>query len=131
MSLLYEFFTAEDDRAAAGILTAAWPPPVFRDEGLGPAELAAIESLLTGRIEAEIIADPRHGAGLGELVDEDAGVAECGVLTVTDTLTRALAATPASATSVGPWTDVTVRGLASVARHAVERGHRMYCVWFV
>ncbi|MFB9839614.1 hypothetical protein, partial [Actinoallomurus acaciae] len=119
------------DQAAAGILTAAWPPPVFRDEGLGPAALATIESLLTGRTEAEITADPRHGAGLGELVDEGAGVAECGVLTVTDTLTRALAAAPASETSVGPWADAAVRGLAAVARHAVEREHRMYCLSFV
>jgi hypothetical protein len=41
MSALHEFFAAEDDRAAAGILTAAWPPPVFRDEGIPPDALAA------------------------------------------------------------------------------------------
>ncbi|GLY78756.1 hypothetical protein [Actinoallomurus iriomotensis] len=129
MSLLYEFFVAEDDRAAAGVLTTGCPRPVFRDEGIPPAALAAIESLLTGRTEAEITADPRHGAGVAELVDEDAGVAECGVLTVTDTLTRALAA--ASASDPGWHTEAAVRGLAPVARHAVATGHRMYCLWTV
>ncbi|GLY91042.1 hypothetical protein [Actinoallomurus iriomotensis] len=69
MSLLYEFFVAEDDRAAAGV---------------------------------------------AELVDEDAGVAECGVLTVTDTLTRALA--DASDADTGWHTEAAVRGLAPRGR---------------
>ncbi|WP_329250258.1 hypothetical protein OG417_04705 [Actinoallomurus sp. NBC_01490] len=130
MSLLYEFFTAEDDTAAAAMLTVACPPPVFRTEGLRSAALADLESLLTGRTEAEINADPRHGADVAELFDEDVGVAECGVLSVTDTLTRALAAADvATLSSDAGWQIGAVRGLAPVARHAVRNGHRMYCLW--
>ena len=51
---------------------------------------------------------------------------------MTDTLTRALAAvTAASALDTGWYTEAVVGGLAPVARHAVETGHRMYCFWYV
>jgi hypothetical protein len=134
VGLLYEYFTAADDQAATGMLTTGWPPPTFRDEGIAPRELAGLEALLTGRDVQEVAADPRLGAQLAELVDEGAGVAECGVLTVPDTLTAALATADAGALSAAgaAWgDDMAVRELAAIARHAAQHGHRLYCLWMV
>jgi hypothetical protein len=130
MGLVYEFFAAEDDEAATGILTAAWPGEIVREEGVRPSDLAALEAVLTGRSDQEIAANPRHGALVAALYDEDAGVLEWGVVTVTDTLTRALAAAdPATLAAAWPVSGLAVAGLAAIARLAEAHGHRMYCFW--
>jgi hypothetical protein len=57
---------------------------------------------------------------------------EAGLMTVTDSLAHALAtADDATLDEVGAvlYGEHAVRGLAAVARHAAQRGHRMYCVW--
>jgi hypothetical protein len=140
MGLLYEYFTAEDDDAAAAMLTAGLNPPTFLDE-VNATELHEIETLLTGQSSEEITADPRYHTLLAEQVDDGAGVSECGVVTVTDSFTRALAlADDAKLREVGvawlgehsAWQGQRlVRGLAEVARHAVQQGHHMYCFWYV
>jgi hypothetical protein len=140
MGLLYEYFTAEDDEAAAAMLTAGLDPPTFLDE-VSATELHEIETLLTGQSPEEITADPRYHALLAEQIDDGAGVAECGVVTVTDSLARALAfADDAKLREVGvawlgehsAWQGQRlVRGLAEVARHAVQHGRHMYCFWYV
>jgi hypothetical protein len=140
MGLLYEYFTAADDRAAAAMLTAGLEPPTFLDE-VNANELHEIETLLTGRSAEEITTDPRFHALLAEQAADSALAGECGVVTVTDSLTRALAAADdAELRAVGvAWLGAgsawqghrLVRGLAEVARHAVQHGHRMYCFWYV
>jgi hypothetical protein len=139
MGLLYEYFTAVDDRAAAAMLTAGLDPPTFLDE-VNANELYEIESLLTGRSAAEITADPRFHALVAEQADDGAWGGECGVVTVTDSFTRALAAADdAQLCAVGvawlgegsAWQGQRlVRGLAEVARHAVMHRHHMYCFWY-
>jgi hypothetical protein len=131
---LYEYFTATDDHAATAVLTTACEPPTFRDEGIPPEELGYLEALLTGRSIQEIRADPRLGADLIGMVDELSGVAECGVMAVTDTLMHALATADATtlAQAAAAWHDeATVQGLATVARHAAHHRHRLYCFWLV
>lgn len=135
MGLMYEYFAAENDGAATLILTEAWPPPTFCDEGIPPEVLAELEALLTDRSSQDIAVDPRHGTQIATKVDEGAGVAECGVVTVTDTLTRALAAADDAtlSTVAATWQhpEATLPGLAAVARHAAAHGHRMYCFWII
>jgi hypothetical protein len=130
---MYQFFAAEDDEAATLMLTKAWPPPTFSDEGLPSDVLAHLEALVTGRSVQEIESDPRHEGQIAEQVDESAGVPVCGVLTVTDTLAHALTTADVSVLIARSaiWQDwgSTVRGLASVARHAAAHGHHMYCFW--
>lgn len=131
MELTYEYFAAADDVVATAMLSMDWEQPTFSGE-LRFTELDDLEALLTGRSIAEIAADPRYGVHIAEKVDEDAGVAECGVVAVTDSLTHALAtADAATLAEVGAdWHDeAEVRGLVTVARHAVQRGHRLYCFW--
>src|SRR5262249_27547214 len=123
METRYEYFAAEDDTAATAMLSKDWEPPTYCGE-LPVTELDDLESLLTGRSIAEIAADSRYGARVAELVDEDADVTEGGVVAVTDSLTRALAtADAAKLAGIGAdWHDeAEVRGLATVARHAVQR----------
>jgi hypothetical protein len=99
MGRQYAYFTAEDDQtAAAAFALGAWPPPTFPTKDIGLTEdirvdeLPDLESLLTGRSVEEITADPRCYAEIVSELDEHAGVEECGIMAVTDTFTRALAA---------------------------------------
>lgn len=128
-----EYFAAKDDEAATTLMAEPFEPPTFRDELPRPHELDGLEALLTGRSIQEIAADPRFAAVIAEQVDEDAGVAECGVVTVTDTLTRALAtadsATLAAVAAAGLG-EFSVQGLVAVARQATQRGYRLYCFWY-
>lgn len=84
--------------------------------------------------EAAIAADPRHGVQITEIFDDDAGVVEAGLVTVTDTLAHALAVadTEALSAAAASWSrgEYAVRGLATVARHAAARGYRMYSFWY-
>ncbi len=129
MGLQYGYFTAEDDEAAAAFMLAAWPP---LREDIRLDDLAELEELLTDRSVQDTMADRRFGAEIAEQVDEDAGVAECGVVAVTDTLTRALAVADPSTLPATWYVPVdTLRELAVVARHAVTHGHHMYCLWVV
>jgi hypothetical protein len=151
MGLQYAYFTAEDDEAAAAAFAlGAWPlpPPTFPTEDIGLTEdvrldeLADLESLLTGRSVQEITADPRCYAKIVTDLDEDAGVESSGIMAVTDTFTRALAAADLStlpemylgSTLPEMYYDYyrdALRELAAVAQHAVARGHHMYCFWVV
>ena len=128
-----EYFTAADDEAAtAGV----WQPPTFRDELPRPHELDGLEAQLTGRSTQEIAADPRFAARIFDPVDEEGDmIGESGVIAVTDTLTRALAtadsATLAAAAAAAGFPEYAVQELADVARHAVQREHRLYCFWYL
>lgn len=125
-----EYFTAENDEAAAAM---DWEPPTFRDELPRPHELDGLEAQLTRRSIQEIAADPRFDARIFDPVDEDGDlVGEYGVIAVTDSLTHALATTDNAtlAAAVG-FDKFAVQELANVARHAVQRGHRLYCFWYL
>src|SRR4051794_13905310 len=93
-------FAAPDDETAIAEL-GDWlqRPPVHNDDGLQPEVLAELEALLTGRDSQEIAADPTHCVQITEIFDEGAGVVEAGLVTVTDTLTHALAAADTEALS--------------------------------
>lgn len=127
-------FAAPDDETAIAEL-GDWlgRPPVHNDDKLRPEVLAELEELLTGRDSQEIAADPRHCVQITEIFNEDAGVVEAGLVTVTDTLTRALAIadteTLSAVAAVWPGGEYTVQGLAIVARHAAAHGHHMYSFW--
>jgi hypothetical protein len=127
-------FAAPDDEAAIAMLDDGWGSPVHKDDKLRPDVLAELEALLTGRASQEIAADPRHGSQVTEIFNEDAGVVEAGLVTVTDTLTRALAVADAEALSAAAaaWShgEYAVQGLATVARHAAAHGHHMYSFWY-
>lgn len=125
-----EYFTAENDEAAAAM---DWEPPTFRDELPRPHELDGLEALLTGRSIQEIAADPRFDARIFDPVDEDGDlVGEYGVIAVTDSLTHALAtADNATLAAAVGFDKFGVQELANVARHAVQRGHRLYCFWYL
>jgi hypothetical protein len=125
-----EYFTAENDEAAAAM---DWEPPTFRDELPLPHELDGLEAQLTGRSTQEIAADPRFDARIFDPVDEDGDmVGEYGVIAVTDTLTHALAtADNATLAAAAGFDEFAVQELANVARHAVQRGHRLYCFWYL
>jgi len=128
-------FAAPDDETAIAEL-GDWlgKPPVHNDDKLRPEVLAGLEALLTGRDSQEIAANPRHGAQVTEIFDEDAGVVEAGILTITDTLTHALAVADAEALSeaAARWShgEYAVQGLATVARHAAAHGYHMYSFWY-
>lgn len=127
-------FAASDDEAAIAMLDDGLGRPVHTDDKLRPEVLAELEALLTGRDSKEIAADPRHGAQVTEIFNEDAGVVEAGLLTVTDSLTRALALADAAALSAAAaaWShgEYAVQGLAAVARHAAAHGHHLYSFWY-
>jgi hypothetical protein len=128
-------FAAPDDAAAIARLDD-WlgGQPVHKDDGLGSEALAELEALLTGRDRQEIAADPRHGVQIDELFNEDAGVAEAGLVTVTSTLAHALAVADTEALSAAAvaWShgEYAVHGLATVARHAAAHGRHMYNFWY-
>jgi hypothetical protein len=135
MGEMNEVFAAQDDETALAMLEGGgWGSPSYGDEGLRAQDLAELEALLSGRASQEVAADPRHGLRIAELFDEGAGVAEAGLWTVTDTLTRALAAADSTALSAAAaaWgnRESAVRELAAVARYAAAHGHRMYCFWY-
>jgi hypothetical protein len=149
MGRQYTYFAAEDDEAAeAAFALGAWPPPTFPTEAMRLTEdirldeLAHLESLLTGRSVDEIEADPRCYATIVTDFNEESGTDECGIKSVTDTFTRALAAADLSTLpdmylgSTLPeayyshYADA-LRELAAVAQHAVAQGHHMYCFWVV
>lgn len=127
-------FAAPDDEAAIAMLEDGLGSPVHNDDGLRPEVLVELEALLTGRDSEEIAADPRHGAQVTEVFNEDAGVVEAGIFTITDALTRALAVADAEALSeaAARWShgEYAVQGLAAVARHAAARGHHVYSFWY-
>jgi hypothetical protein len=127
-------FAAQNDAAAIAMLGDRWEPPVHHDDGLRREALAELEALLTGRDSQEIAADPRHGVQITEVFNEDAGVVEAGLVTVTDTLTQALAVTDSETllAAAATWShgEYAVQGLATVARHAAAHGYRMYSFWY-
>jgi hypothetical protein len=128
-------FAAPDDETAIAEL-GDWlgKPPVHNDDKLRPEVLAGLEALLTGRDSQEIAANPRHGVQITEIFDEGAGTAEAGLVTVTDTLTQALAVadTEALSAAAAAWShgEYAVQGLATVARHAAAHGYHMYSFWY-
>ncbi|MDG4806118.1 hypothetical protein O7634_05040 [Micromonospora sp. WMMD1120] len=113
--------------------------PVLSAKGVDPtAELVALEELLTG-VSADVIVDrPRCGL---DVAVRDGG--EGLVLSLTDELTQALVERePERLAEVAvPWSRTEeFRGqcdpavladflgeLALLARHAQDRGHRLYC----
>ncbi len=131
---MYVVFAAQDDEGAIAMVGDGWGSPVHDDDGLRSEVLAELEALLTGRDSEEIAADPRHGVQVTEIFNEDAGVVEAGLVTVTDTLTRALAVADAEALSAAAaaWShgEYAVQGLATVARHAAAHGHHVYSFWY-
>ena len=145
MGLQFAYFTAEDDEAAAAAFAlGAWPPPSFPSDGVALTEdirlddTADLESLLTGRSVQQITADPRCYVKIATEFDEAVGVDLSGVMAVTDTFTRALAAADVSALREvcygyygHDYNAGVMRELAAVAQHAVARGHHMYCFWVV
>lgn len=140
MGHLNVVFAAQDDEAAIALLgdwgfnTMSDGSPVHNDDKLIPEELAELEALLTNRDRQEIAADPRHGVRVTEIFNEDVGGVEAGLLTVTDTLTRALAFADAeklsAAAAAWPRGEYSVHGLAAVARHAAAHGHHVYNFWY-
>lgn len=134
MGEMHVVFAAHDDAAAIAMLGDGWGSPVHTDDGLRLDVLEELEALLTGRDSQEIAADPRNGVQIAEIFDEGAGVVEAGLVTVTDTLTHALAVADADALSAAAaaWShgDYAVRGLATVARHAAAHGHHLYRFWY-
>jgi hypothetical protein len=134
MGRQYAYFAAKDDQVAIAAFesSAGWPPFTSFSEEIRLDDLDYIENLLTGRSVQEIRADPRFNAGIAEQIDEHAGVVECGVMTVTDTFTRALAGADLN-TLPDEYRDyvVPLRDLAVVARQAASHGHHMYCLWLV
>ncbi len=131
---MYVVFAAQDDEGAIAMVGDGWGSPVHDDDGLRSEVLAELEALLTGRDSEEIAADPRHGVQVTEIFNEDAGVVEAGLVTVTATLPRALAAADAEALSAAAaaWShgEYAVQGLATVARHAAAHGHHVYSFWY-
>lgn len=134
MGEMHIVFAASNDDAAIAVLDGGWGPPVYRDEGLRPEALAELAALLTGRESQEIAADPRHGVQVAEFADEEGGEVEAGLVTITDTLTRALAVADTEVLSAAAiaWSYGavdSVQELANVARHAAAAGHHMYSFW--
>jgi len=132
MGLQYDYFVAADDAAAIAAFSAPGgiPAPSLFTEEVRFDDLGEIEHILTGRAIAEIVADPRHAADLADRADEDTGLWEVSLSTVTDTFARALAEAdlstlPEACRDVAP----ALRDLVPIARHGVARGHHMYCVW--
>lgn len=126
-------FAAPDDETAIARLGDLLPgSPTHNDDGLRPEVLADLETHLTGRNAQDIAADPRHCAQITQIFDEGAGVTEAALLTITDTLTHALAAADAEtlSTAAASYSDYTVEGLATVARHATAHSHHMYTFWY-
>ncbi|MGC5022701.1 hypothetical protein, partial [Micromonospora sp. DT47] len=106
------------------------PPPRPSPTHLKPLFTRLLENLLTGRSVQEIRADPRFDADIATQFNEEAGVVECGIVAVTDTFTRALAAGDLSTLPEAYYLYVNaLRELAVVARHVVAHGHHMYCFW--
>jgi hypothetical protein len=132
MGLQYVYFTAEDDEAAAAFAPETWPPPTYPNEDIRLDQLDDLEDLFTGRSVQEIRADPRYNADIVTDFNEEAGVVEGGIMAVTDTFTHALAVRDLS-TLPAPYAVYVdaLRELAVIARHAVARGHHMYCFWMV
>lgn len=128
-------FAAPNDQTAIAEL-GDWleRSPVHEDDKLRPELLAELEALLTDRDSQEIASDPRHCVQITEIFDEGAGVVEAGLMTVTDTLTHALAVadTEALSAAAAAWSggEYAVRGLATVARHAAAHGYHMYNFWY-
>jgi hypothetical protein len=127
-------FAARDDEAAIAMLEDGLGPVVHDDDGLRPDVLAELEALLTGRDSQAIAEDPRHAVQITEIFNEDAGVVEAGLMTVTDTLIRALAVADGETLSAAAarWSqgEYAVQGLATVARHAAAHGHHVYSFWY-
>jgi hypothetical protein len=133
MGLQYLYFGAEDDEAARDFMLAKpWPPPTYFNEEIRLDMLDEFENLLTGRPAEQIRADPLFLANVATQIDEDAGVEEWGIVSVTQTFTRALANSDLS-TLPADYDDFVepLRELAVVAQHAVAHGRRMYGAWFV
>lgn len=129
VGLIYEYFAADDDRAARKILDDTWPSPTFRTEVFRPYELDLLEAQLTGGIAAEIAADARFNATVGLLIPDD-DIVEGGVVTVTDSLVRALAgADDATLDAFGDRWFGEVPAFATIARHAREHERHLYCFW--
>jgi hypothetical protein len=148
MGLQCEYFSAEDDEAAATFMQAmegwtwaprafggqtppGWPSPTYPTEDIVPGELPYLENFLTGRSVQEIRAHPRFNADIVTEVDEQVRAALAGIVAMTDTFTLALAGADLSTLpEEADYLDVDVlQELAVVAQHAVAHGHHMYCFW--
>lgn len=132
MGSFYEYFSAADDDAAITALRDpdGVPVPSLFTEEIRLDELEYLEHALTGRDAAGIHADPRYLIQLATQFDEDSGTDECGLVTIPDSVTRAVAESDPSnpPESYEAYGDVLGK-LAVVARHAVAHGHHMYGVW--
>ncbi|MFI6844471.1 hypothetical protein OG535_27800 [Kitasatospora sp. NBC_00085] len=145
MGVLFGYYAAADDRAAAGAIERDDDEAFgvgydgFVVKGVDPmVNLLPAEALLTGRSPDEARADPRHTRLLAMVGD-----GEVVAVTLADTLRDALAA-PDDGSLAGiavAWSGsdafadpaepdhlaVFLRRLAALARRAAGRGHRLYC----
>ncbi|MFJ6136773.1 hypothetical protein [Kitasatospora sp. NPDC092286] len=145
MGVLFNYYTAADDRAAAGAIVRDDDEPFgtgydeFTVKGIDPmVGLLPAESLLTGRPEAQLAADPGRNRLVAMLED-----GEIVALTIPDALRDALtAADHHTLTAAGlAWSrsDTSdmlpdeahltefLEQLAALARRAASRGHHLYC----
>lgn len=132
MGYQYEWFTAADDAAAIAAFSAPvrLPSPSLFSEDVRLDLLGEIEHILTGRATEDIAADPRYIAQLAQRVDEDTGMWELSLSTITDSFTTALAAADLSQLPQAYQVfEYGLQELALIARHAVTHGHHMYCAW--
>ncbi len=124
--------TVELGPAWPGFTTRGWEPTVL---------MGTLEELLTGRPYDDVAADPRFAASPGSDLDDD------GVVTLTDTLRDALAATSDQRLTevAGSWSRTEelqqtgwedtpleehvgfLHQLRALARDALTDGHRLYC----
>ncbi|SEG69180.1 hypothetical protein SAMN04489712_10958 [Thermomonospora echinospora] len=143
--MLYDYFAAADDGEAASVLGRRGGPDgsgfdSVVTKGIDPAvHMGTLEELLTGRPLREVFADPRSARPVGPV--PRAG--EPGVVTLTDSLARALATVDGAmiAETAVHWSESEefhgeadpldlaefLMDLAEVARRAAGRGHRLYC----
>jgi hypothetical protein len=139
VAVIFDYFAAASDDAAADLVDTGPALGVVRDTGIDPlVQMGTLEELLTGRPYDDVLDDPRCADAL---VVRDRG--HRVVVTVTDDLVQALArAEQETLDAVAmPWARTEeFRGrahpeqlatllsdLSALARLAAERGQRVYC----
>lgn len=143
MGVMYDYFAAPSDAAAASVLDQLTGPskvfPTVETKWIDPVvQMGTLESLLTGIDYRTVIQDPRSGQ---ELSGEDDG--EQAVITVTDGLQATLAGADEERLRevAVPWSQAEefwgqgdpeflselLIELAALARAATDRGERLYC----
>jgi hypothetical protein len=149
MGVIYTYFAAATDEAAAGTISRSGVPgaanassggsPAIEDAGFDPVvQCATLEAILTGRTYEEIEASPGWARLLAE---EDGG--ERLVVALTEPLTQALAASTAEdrRAATARWAQTEefdgladphvlayrLDALSELARAARTSGDRLYC----